>query len=139
MIFFIAHGRTEGAALDGPEGVEIAGAGLGVKHWAWLVVCEFLKGFLVLWRGKQQAGGCISRKLRAQPLLRFSNPKAYSCCNIGACGVESGAQMFCVELRDGKHADTTLRATGPAGKAGARLLGCVAECGVDDWKEFVQY
>ena len=52
VALFIAHRRTEGAALHGTSGVKIAGSGHRIEHGTWLVIGVVLEDAFVVWLGE---------------------------------------------------------------------------------------
>src|SRR5580693_876145 len=89
----------------------------------------------MLWLGKEQAGGWISREFRTKACMRFRGPSADSLGDIGLNHRQPFAQLLRVKLRDGEYADAALVAPGPAGEPVAGALRCRSERGIDDREE----
>ena len=83
MIVLVADRRAEGTALDGAEGVEVAGAGRGVEDGAGLVVGEVGEGFFVVRLGEELAGSGVAGEVREEAGARVRGPGADSLCDIG--------------------------------------------------------
>jgi len=138
VAFFGAGGRAEGAAEDGAEQVEVAGAGGGIEDGAGLVVGEVfegLGGFLVF---GENAGHRIAGEVGGEAGEGVVDALADA---LGTgwvgCGeeVEAFAEAGAVLVGDGEDAVAALDAAGAAGQMRAAAEGGGGQRGVDDLDE----
>jgi len=135
VIFVVAHGWAEGAALHGARGVEVAGAGGGVEDGAGLVVGEVFEGCFVVGFGEELARSGVAGKTWREAYAGGCGAGADLLCDGGVGGREGFAEGLRVQRRDGEDADATLVAAGAAGQPVAGALGCGGEGGVEDGEE----
>ena len=115
-VVFVAERRAEGAALDGPRSVEVAGSGDGVEDRAGFVVGEVVEGGFVVFFGEEDAGGGVAGEVAREAGAGGLDTGADLGGEIGRSGFEGGAEVFGVELRDGEDADAALVAARLAGE-----------------------
>ncbi len=135
VVVFIAYGWAEGTALDGARGVEVAGAGGGVKDGAGFVVGEVFEELFVMRLGEEQPGDGVAGEVRGEAfagaLGAAADARGYGGVGCGECIAERSG----VKLRDGEDADAALVTAGAAGQPGTGALHAGGECGVDDGEE----
>jgi hypothetical protein len=132
LVVSIADRRSEGSALHGAEGVDVAGAGVGIEDGAGLVVGEVGEGLFMLRLGEEQAGQRIAGKFIEETRAGFCCTRANSICNVCGSHGQALAQVIRVELRDREDANAALVAPWLAGEPVAGALGGRSECGIED-------
>jgi hypothetical protein len=78
VIFLISYWRAEGSAGNGAGGIQIAGSGYGVEHWAWFIVCKFFEGFFVSRSCEEETARYVAREVRRETFA-------------GGCGADANA------------------------------------------------
>ena len=88
VIFVVADGWPEGAALDGAGGVEVAGAGCGVEDRAGLVVGKVFEVVFVVRLGEELPCGGVAGEVGGETLAGGSGSGA----DAGGYGWFGGSQ-----------------------------------------------
>lgn len=120
-------GWPEGAAGDGPRGIEVTGTGVGIEGGTRLVLRSLVavKGVADRIRGRFQAQS-FHRSLGAPP---------DACRALGIPQFEIGEacpQADGIQLRYGERSNTALVATGPASEPGSATAYGLGHSGLDD-------
>ncbi len=123
MILLVADRWTEGAALDGAEGVEIAGAGGGVEDGAGLVVGEVGEGVFMVEIGKEETCGWVAGKVGEKACVRIGDTRADALREGWLGEREAFAELVGVQLRDREDTDAALVTARFAGEPFAGPLG----------------
>jgi len=133
------HRRPEDATGHRPESIQIAHACLRIEHWTRLVIGELREMLFGFGRLTEysctRVAGKIGRNVRKGNLYAIEHSRRPL--RIGLFErLKPGTQTLCIELADGKYANTALRASRMAHKPCAAALRSIGQRGIYDLYEF---
>jgi hypothetical protein len=134
-----SHRRTKSSARHGASLVKITQSGLWIEHRTEFVVSKFCEPIFRLRTFVQHARLRIPGKIRRQPRDRSSRPRANAACPLRIRFFQIGQpvlQPHGIQLMNGKHSHTALRASGMACKPFAAAPRGIRQSSIHDLDQF---